>query len=463
MRYQANFIVRESIGVKEIKMARDKKDSSQISDQERESQYSFIQETIRPKKHNKVRKLISSLGMAIVFGFVACLTFCISYPFLSKYFQVEKNPIVLGGKQEATLTQATPSQATVLPTKNPEIVKTPEITKPPEVTKEPEKNADIEDYLSMYSDIGTKIANIRKSMVTVKQFKAGTSVTQQSYENNNNYAGLVIAKTSDQIIILTCSNQLKSENKIMIRFNEQVMVDGKIVGSYDELGVTIISVDVTVISKEIYQQCGVAYMDAGYIVQTGQPVIGLGYLDGSTDMQEIGFISSGTNQIYITDNQLRGFYTTMNVGDSGNGFIFNMTGEVIGLITDGNKRVLTLGANNCLSMSDMSPIIQKVVNREKFVYFGIRARGVQNVIESDSETNNGVFVTDVIAESPAFEAGILSGDIIRVVEDQEVNSMSEFNGIISQYSEKDKIKVKLLRNIGAKAKEQTVEIKLIAK
>lgn len=446
-------------------MARDKKESSQISDQERESQYSFIQETIRPKKHNKTKKMLSSLGMAIVFGFVACLVFCISYPFLSKYFRVEKNPIVLGGNQVVPQ-QAIVPQASIASTKKPETVKTsetvktPEATKSPEVTKEPKKNADIEDYLSMYNDIGTKINEIKKTMVTIKQFRAGTSVTQQSYENNNKFAGVVIAKTSDQVIILSCTNQLKAENRVTICFDESVMVDGKIVGSYDELGITILSVELAMLPDKTYQECEAAYLDGGYYVQIGQPIVALGYLDGSIEMQQLGFISSEVNQNYITDNQVRGFYTSINVSDSGNGFIFNMKGELIGLIVNGNKKVLTLGTSNCLSMSDMSPIIQKLVNKEKFAYFGIRAKGVQNVVTSDAKESSGVFVTDVIAESPAFEAGILSGDIIQMIDDQEVNTMSQFNEIISKYKDKTSIKVKLLRNIGTKAKEQSVEIKL---
>src|SRR5574344_1724613 len=57
--------------------------------------YTFIQETMRPKKKTKWKKLVFTIVLGVTFGGVACFTFCAFYPVFSDLLNLKQDSISL--------------------------------------------------------------------------------------------------------------------------------------------------------------------------------------------------------------------------------------------------------------------------------------------------------------------------------------------------------------------------------
>ena len=117
---------------------------------------------------------------------------------------------------------------------------------------------------------------------------------------------------------------------------------------------------------------------------------------------------------------------------SGTGVLFNIEGEVIGLISpsvwddnDGN-------AANAYAVSDLKSAIEILANGESVPYIGIYGTTVTKELEEEQGMPAGVYVVDVDPDSPAMEAGIQSGDIIYQVGDENVSSIVTYQSAVLQ-------------------------------
>jgi serine protease Do/serine protease DegQ len=76
---------------------------------------------------------------------------------------------------------------------------------------------------------------------------------------------------------------------------------------------------------------------------------------------------------------------------------------------------------------------------------------------------NGIYVNEVLEDSPAFQAGIQAGDIILQVNDNTIINTNNFYNSISQFMPEEEIQVKILRTGGANQKEMDIKVMLAAK
>jgi len=79
-----------------------------------------------------------------------------------------------------------------------------------------------------------------------------------------------------------------------------------------------------------------------------------------------------------------------------------------------------------------------------------------DVDELKKDTDKGVVVTRVNADSPAEEVGLQKGDVILMIGDQEVNNVDELRESLESYQEGDKVQVVLRR--GDEIVVKTVEL-----
>jgi len=66
----------------------------------------------------------------------------------------------------------------------------------------------------------------------------------------------------------------------------------------------------------------------------------------------------------------------------------------------------------------------------------------------------GVLITEVNKDSPAEKAGLMAGDVITGINDEEVSNYGDVKEIVSESDEGDKLKITIVRN----KKEQSIEV-----
>ena len=110
-----------------------------------------------------------------------------------------------------------------------------------------------------------------------------------------------------------------------------------------------------------------------------------------------------------------------------------MRGEVIGITSNKIGGNAVEGMGYAIPISDAEPIIEKLMTREtrlkvdeeKKGYLGITGLDVASEYSQLYDAPRGVYVSSVTEGSGADEAGLVRGDIITAIDDEEITSMTE--------------------------------------
>ena len=77
-----------------------------------------------------------------------------------------------------------------------------------------------------------------------------------------------------------------------------------------------------------------------------------------------------------------------------------------------------------IPISEYKGVLQKLTNGQSAPYFGIRGQDVTSVM-MESGIPSGVYITDSIADGPAYNVGIQNGDILTKIRDTEIQNRLE--------------------------------------
>ena len=171
-------------------------------------------------------------------------------------------------------------------------------------------------------------------------------------------------------------------------------------------------------------------------------------------------IVSALNRTITTDGRTYELIQTdaaINTGNSG-GALANSKGEVVGINTVKIVATGVEGIGFAIPSDEAVPIIKELIENKKISRPSIGIAGY-NVTESIAKAYNlhvGIFVSEVVADSPAEKAGFKAGDIIIKAEGQDVETMDELNNIKYKYKVGEQFKVTVLRD--SKEVELTVTL-----
>lgn len=443
--------------------------------------FEFIKEQVRPKKRKRFRKwlvpFLMTIFMAIVFGLVAALTFCISEPKLYKLLHKdETNPFVLptptsdpdsddndiedysnddqNNFQDDNNIVPTPSQNEEDPDgqvgddssedENPIIVET--------------IDADIDDFLSIYDDIKELSNEASKSILTVSSIIDGKDWFGNPIEKRIYTSGIVIDNDGTRLVLLVSLDRVKDASSIKIEIKETISIDGILLDYETELNLAIISVNISDFPAKLLGDISVSRMGESYTIAVGSPVIALGSPNGYPSSIDMGIITSKGNHVSITDSELDLFNTNMVFNKESDGIIINLRGEIIGLVTRTLNKDLNKELGTVLGISKVKSYINRMVDQKPRIYCGVIAENLTDAASKEHNVARGVYVYEVKTDSPAYEGGIMSGDIILNIGGRTIANMNNFYSAISEYEPGSEVIFKVKRT--SNTSDNEIELKV---
>jgi serine protease Do len=181
-------------------------------------------------------------------------------------------------------------------------------------------------------------------------------------------------------------------------------------------------------------------------VQAGDFVLAVGNPFGFEETVTDGIISSKGRP-----NRVDGFgdylqtNAAINPGNSG-GPLINLRGEVIGINTAIISRSGgSQGIGFAIPSNTVRSALESLLKEGRIIrgYLGIQSRPL---LPGQPDPNNGVLVEEVIPGSPAADAQLQKGDIIRKFDGHEVKNFPELRHYVSQAELNKKIELEVLRN-----------------
>lgn len=448
-------------------MSKDEKDNGK--------EFTFIKEQILPKKKSRLKKVCVSLGatlvLAVLFGVVARIAFIVSEPVISRLLGIDTN------KRQVTFSSSTESSSgnnedTSAVVKD-EKEDTQELEPDPAVKpldgedqedddKDSDQNdsdtktvnnnyyiekkvaANINDFTTMYSDL-KKIANKAfSSIVTITCIKESVDVLENPLETYTQTPGLVVGNNGVEFLILVSEDDVKDTETLEATFIGNVQVEAKLMEHDSNTGLAILSVPLDSLSSYVIDETVVANLGESYLLANGTPVLAIGSPNGVSNSFDFGIITNCTGIVYLTDLKLDLFYTSIVTSSDGMGYIINLDGSVVGIISNHFSKD---SSNVCtvIGISRVKKLIEKMVNGKERAYIGLVTEDMPAEALLDAQISYGIYVSEVVAKSPAYTAGIQGGDIIVSINDSPVGGVNSFVSLLDNMEYKSEITVNIVR------------------
>jgi len=234
-----------------------------------------------------------------------------------------------------------------------------------------------------------------------------------------------------------------------------VLHDAKVIGTDQET-------DLAVIRIESSKPFPVAKLGNSDGMQVGDWVLAVGSPFGLQETVTAGIVSAKGRNI-VPNRQFQSFIQTdaaINPGNSG-GPLVNMSGEVIGIntaiLTDTNAYA---GVGFALPSNTVVQVYNQLIGPEHRVSrgsIGIEFNAQENpAIARVYGVNSGVTISNVVAGSPAEQAGLKVGDTITTVDGKPVKNGDELVADIASRKPGTKVTLGLIRN--GKKQDATITV-----
>lgn len=400
------------------------------------------EETPKPKKNRKVPKPVKLVCAGVAFGLVASVTF--------------QTGNYVGTKVFGTTTT------------NGKTAKTAQTVDGAKLTTSSSSTGT--------SDVATIAKNAMPSIVSitnmsvqeVQSFFGGT----QQQESTSVGSGIIIGQTDSELLILTNNHVVEGNEKLTVSFVDNESVEANVKGTDSTKDLAVVAVKISDVKDSTMDEIAVATMGDSSKLEVGEQVVAIGNALGYGQSVTSGIVSA-------TERTLDGYEggnliqtdAAINPGNSG-GALLNSNGEVIGINTAKVATDSVEGMGYAIPISDASDTIQNLMNQETKTkvseaeqgYLGIQGVDVSDESAKMYNMPTGVYISDVVKNGGAQQAGLAKGSVITGLEGTTISDMNSLKEQLQYYRVGDKVKVTVqVPGNNGEYTEKTVEVTLGSK
>ena len=154
-------------------------------------------------------------------------------------------------------------------------------------------------------------------------------------------------------------------------------------------------------------------------------VVAVGSPAGWVHSVKYGRLSYVAKGVQIPDGQTRVLYADFDCYTENGTFLLNMNGQLLGWASVRYQEETPDGVTALTAISEYKGMLQKLSNGIEMPYFGIMAQEVSGAMQEQG-VPEGIYITESIADGPAYSAGIQNGDIITRIQTDDIVSIRDF-------------------------------------
>ena len=183
---------------------------------------------------------------------------------------------------------------------------------------------------------------------------------------------------------------------------------------------------------------------------------------GNSGSVGYGMITSVNNQTLKADCNYKVLQTDIYGSSNASGFLFNMKGQVIGMITNDRVNVDMKNTISAYGISEIKKYIEKLSNGKKIAYAGLNVLDVTDDANRQLGVPYGAYVRNVTLNSPAMLAGIQQGDVIVRLHDNEIRNCNDYIDTLMNKTPGSTVKITIKRSVQGEYKEMEIPLELNA-
>ena len=426
---------------------------------DQEPKRQFIREkVVRPPmtRRQVVWRICVYALIALIGGAAAGVSFAVARPLAEKYLVPEETtesiPITIPTDEELL-----PSDSSQIET--PVNENDQQGTSPSESESETQETEPLEDILqsaiekyeytvddlsSMYASLKSVVTAADNGIVVVHSVKQELDWFDNPVEVSGLYAGIVIASTSQELLILTPESAVENADSIMVGFNDNTEADGTIKQVDRISGMAVVSVDDLTLGEGSRKNVTALELGNSYGVRQGDLVVAVGAPSGMVHSSTYGFISHVLRNVQVADGITRLLFADIKGNAKAGTFLLNTSGQVVGWVTDEYKNEQNTNLTTVMAISDYKTSLERMSNGVPIPYLGIKGQEVSATMTS-SGLPMGLYVADSILDGPAYNAGIQNGDVIVRMGSKPIITIMDYENEIASLNLNDEITITVQR------------------
>lgn len=434
---------------------------------------------IKKKKRREdsvVRKLTSTISLAVVFGIVAGVTFQAFNVLSDKYLKTEGTVSQVETAQ--LVTENTENNADETSTQNSSYVQTASVA---DVAKS-----------AMPTVVAITSVSIQEIPSYFGGFGFGRGYSTRQYSSEGSGSGIIVGENDDELLIATNNHVIEgattlsvcfagsdvlnaeSETVDMAEADEEVYledaVSAKVKGTDEANDLAVVAVQKSDIPEDTLAQIKIAQLGDSDTIEVGEQVVAIGNALGYGQSVTSGWISALNRSITADEVTSSGLIQTdaaINPGNSG-GALLNMQGEVIGINSAKYADSAVEGMGYAIPISKAQPILEDLMSRQtrdkvegsEASYLGVASADLSVEAIQMYDMPEGAFVIRVDQKSAAGKAGIQKGDIIVAFDGQAVTGKDDLEERLSYYASGETVDVEISRADNGDYVRQTIQVTL---
>ncbi len=285
---------------------------------------------------------------------------------------------------------------------------------------------------------GDIYADAVNSVVTIKTgWKQYYSSILGSYYRPATSSGTGFCISDNGYIVTNFHVVDKAENLTVIDYNGREY-NAKVVGSEPSNDFAIIKIDAATVSAKIGNSSDLNVGDDIMVIGSALGELSYTFTDG--------IVSHLSRSVTVESGRTINMFQTnaaINNGNSG-GPVYNMNGEVVGIASAKYASDKIEGLGFCIPIDDVKSMMSDII-----IYgyvkgkpsLGITVQTVTAAMSSRYSVPTGCYLVALEKDSPCYEAGIRSGDVITKLGNKTISSAEDMKTYLSKKQAGDKINI----------------------
>jgi serine protease Do len=302
------------------------------------------------------------------------------------------------------------------------------------------------------TDVSDVVEKVMPSIVAINS--SGTVTRNDFFGRQYNEpmagsgSGIIIGQNGSEILIVTNNHVISGAETVEIVFTDETTAEATVKGADANADLAVLSVSMNELSEETASTIKVAALGNSDDVKAGEMAIAIGNALGYGQSVTVGYISAVNREVAIDNNEMTLLQTdaAINPGNSG-GALINASGEVIGINSVKYASEEVEGMGYAIPISSAVPMMNELMNRDVIDeteqgFLGIYLDSAQNVTEMYAERFNmpvGIYVNEVVEDSPADIAGLKQGNIITKFNESDIKTIDDLINNLSYHKAGEEI------------------------
>ena len=325
------------------------------------------------------------------------------------------------------------------------------------------------------TDVSEVVEEVIPSIVAITSKTLVSSGAYGPYYNNSESytqgagSGIIISKNNDELLIVTNYHVIEDADELSVQFVNEKSVDATVKGTSERRDVAVIAVNMKDLDNDTISAIKIATLGDSNTLKVGNGIIAIGNALGYGQSVTTGVVSALNREVKMDDVTAKMIQidAAINGGNSG-GALLNNKGEVVGINSAKySSKVISSsptieGMGFAIPISDIKELITALMNGEQDSSPTIGIEGYM-ITETQAKLYNlpiGFYVSKIVKNSGADQAGIEVGNIVIEIEGKKVEKFTDISEILYTKNKGDKITIKVKVPSGREYKEKELQITL---